>query len=140
MTKMISPGQLKMIWGLTRQMGMEEDLLRERARLVSGQESLKKLTASQAAQLIDGLQGKPQPAACRASKGQTQTILALASRLGWAEDPNRLRGWILSRYGVERLEWLNSDQAILCIEALKGMLAGGRGERKGYQEKETARP
>ena len=71
-------------------------------------------------------------APARASNAQLAVIRDLEAKLGWADDPGRLRGWILSRYGVERLEWLKSDQAILCMEAMKGMLKGGRSERKGY--------
>jgi hypothetical protein len=125
----VTPAQLKMIWGLARKLDIDEDTLRTRAQRYSGELSLRALSAQQAAMLIDSLQGKREPSPYRASPGQAAVIRSLAERLGW-DDPNRLRGWLLSRYGVERLEWLPHDQAILCIEAMKAMLKGGRGERK----------
>lgn len=128
----ISPGQIRMIWGIARKQGIEESVLRERVLKLSGQESIKALSASQAAQLIDGLMGKDEPSAARASPGQQAAIRSLAEQLGW-DDPKRLRGWIRSRYGVERLEWLGHDKARSCIESLKAMLKAGRGERKQKQ-------
>lgn len=132
MTKMVTAAQLKMLWSLARRQGIDSDLLHERARRLSGRSSLKQMTAAQAATLIDELQGKPMQSQARANNAQLAVIRALEAKLGWAEDPSRLRGWILSRYGVERLEWLKGDQAILCIEAMKGMLKGNRQERKTH--------
>lgn len=136
MLKRVTTGQLKMIWGLARKLQIEEDVLRDRAMALSGKSSLKELTAAQAATLIDSLQGKRMQGSARASNAQLAVIRDLSVKLGW-DDPGRLRGWILSRYGVERLEWLQSDQAILCIEAMKGMLKGGRKERVGYPENQS---
>jgi hypothetical protein len=122
-----------MIWSLARQMDIPEDVLRDNAQRISGKRSLRALSVSQAARLIDQMQGKRQQSETRATDGQLAVIRDYARKLGW-EDPKRLHGWILSRYGVERLEWLRSEQASLCIEALKAMLKGGRGERKQYTE------
>ena len=61
-------------------------------------------------------------------------ILGLADKLGWSKQPDRLRGWLRSRWEAELPGWLNSYQARECIEAMKAMLKGGRGERKEYQE------
>lgn len=128
----ISAAQLKMIWGVARRNDIEESTLRAKVAQISGQESLKALSVRQAAELIDSLQGKREPSPYRASRGQQAAIQSLAEQLGW-DDPKRLRGWILSRYGVERLEWLGHDKARSCIESLKAMLKAGRGERKQGQ-------
>ena len=50
--------------------------------------------------------------------------------MGWAEEPERLRGWLLKRYQVEDVRFLTPSQAGMCIDALKAMQAGGRAERK----------
>lgn len=127
---MPTEGQLRMIWGLARKMDIPEDVLREKAWNICGRRSLRALSVSQAAQLIDQMQGKRQQSETRATDGQLAVIRDYTKKLGW-EDPNRLRGWVRSRYGVDFVEWLRADQASLCIEALKAMHRGGRGERKG---------
>lgn len=133
---MPTEGQIRMIWGLAHRLGLPEDVLREKAWYIAGKRSLRALSVSQAARLIDSMQGKRQQSESRASDAQLAVIRDYARRLGW-DDPNRLRGWILSRYGVECVEWLRGEQASLCIEAMKGMLRGGRGERKGCAQPAT---
>lgn len=135
MRKMITPAQMRMLWGLARQMDIDADTLHARARAVSGKESLKELTASEAARLTDALMGRPKESPYRAARTQIGMIRGLNEKLGW-DDPLRLRGWLKSRWGTEMPEWLTSYQARECIEAMKAMLAGGRAERKKYQAKE----
>lgn len=135
MRKMITPAQMKLLWQLARQRGMDSDTLHARAQHISGKDSLKELTASEAARLTDDLMGKPAENPYRASSAQIGIIRGLSDKLGW-DDPRRLSGWLLSRWRVERPEWMTSYQARECIEAMKAMLAGGRTERKEYRAKE----
>lgn len=133
MRKGITTAQIKMLYGLARKNGMDSDMLHARVYEVTGSDSIKALSASAAARVIDGLLGKQQ-SDTRATNAQVGIILGLADKLGWSKQPDRLRGWLRSRWEVELPGWLNSYQARECIEAMKAMLKGGRGERKEYQE------
>jgi hypothetical protein len=131
----ISGAQMKMLWGVARRQGLDSDMLHDRARRDHGVDSLKELSSAQAARLIDALLGKPPASIYRASQAQVGMILGLAAKLGW-DDPRRLQGWLRSRWGVDRPEWLSSYDARTCIDTMKAMHRGGRGERKGYQKAE----
>lgn len=133
MRKGITTAQIKMLYGLARKNGMDSDMLHARVYEVTGSDSIKALSASAAARVIDGLLGKQQ-SDTRATNAQVGIILGLADKLGWSKQPDRLRGWLRSRWEAELPGWLNSYQARECIEAMKAMLKGGRGERKEYQE------
>ncbi len=67
----------------------------------------------------------------RAGQGQINLILGLARKLGWLENGSktRLNAFLRARFGAERLNWLDPEQASKVTEALKAMLQGGRGER-----------
>ena len=65
---------------------------------------------------------------------------ALAAKLGWADDPKRLRAFLEKRFGASHPTFLDDKHARNCIEAMKAMLAGGRGERKGGHDGEVDGP
>lgn len=132
----ITGAQMKMLWGVARREGLDGDMLHERARREFGVESLKALSSAQAARLIDTLQGKPPASIYRASQAQVGMILGLTQKLGWKDDPRRLSGWLRSRWGVDRPEWMSSYDARTCIDTMKAMLRGGRGERKSFRRAE----
>ena len=58
-------------------------------------------------------------------------INALAQHLGWSDD--RLQAFIEKRFGISHPRFLDDKTARKVIEALKAMLAGGRGERRNNQ-------
>lgn len=130
----ISQAQIKMLWGAARKAGLDSEMLHARALAETGKESLKQLTAAEAAVLTDKLLGRPSQSIYRATDAQVGIIKGLAADLGWASEPWRLAGWLRSRWNVERPEWLTSGQARACIEGLKAMSIGGRGERKETKE------
>lgn len=125
----ISPGQIKALWAAARKAGLDRDMLYARVEAETGQTSIKAMTAAQAARLTDALNGKVKQSDYRATDAQVGMIMGLARDLGWNSDPARLAGWLRSRWKVERPEWLTSYQARECIEAMKAMSIGGRGER-----------
>jgi len=134
-----STDQIKMLFGLAKKAGIDNDTLHARVKALTGQEHISHLTKYQCGRVIDNLSGKkPEPREerplDRASQEQISLILGLAKKLGWLSDgtKKRLNGFLRSRYHVERVDWLEPDVAANVIEALKGMLAGGRKERKGY--------
>lgn len=131
--------QLRALWATARQLGMDSDDLHARARAQTGKEHLRDLTCREAYALLDGLKGRrrPEPPPDRASQEQIKVIFGLACRLGWLVDENgapskaRLTAFVAKRFGVDELDWMTPETATKVTEALKAMIAGGRGERKG---------
>lgn len=135
----ITHEQLKMLFALAREKGMDTDALHARAEAVTGQEHLSKLSKQDAARLIDSIIGKKTIPSARASNRVTQRqvelIFGLAKKLGWLDNGyDRIRGFAKAQYGVDVIDWLTPDQGRCCIEALKAILAGKRAERKRRDE------
>lgn len=130
----ISTAQMRMMYGLARKAGVDNDALHGMVSGQTGKESIKELTSYEGKRIIDRLQalaGQPsKDAADRATVAQQGKIFALARELGWGDDPKRLRGFLTSRFGAGDPRWLTAAQAGPVIEAMKKMLDGGRGERK----------
>ncbi len=129
--------QLRMLHALARQHGMDEDLLHARCSAVTGRKHLSELSKWQCGLLIDDINGKRRaPSEERITPGQVTTIFGLAKRLGWLTDDDghpsqrRLLAFLEKRYGVSCIDWLTPRTASKAIEAMKAILAGGRGERK----------
>lgn len=142
-----STKQKRMLYGIAKKHGMDNDMLHARCKAVTGQESISKLTVGQCARLIDSIEGKKsdyQPQAHRpidrASQEQIGVIFGLCKKLGWIMggmvDKLRLKAFLKKRFGIEAIDWMTPEQAIKVTEALKAMLAGGRGEREGYTKAE----
>ncbi len=142
--------QVKMIYGVAKKEGLDNDLLHARCQVATGKEHISQLTKAEAARLIDSLTGgrsnRRGPAAKtddrpldRASQGQINVILGLARKLGWLEDggKRRLNAFLRARWGVEQLDWLPPDVAVKVTEAMKAMVKGGRGERRKTDENQA---
>lgn len=133
-TKILSPAQIKCIYTLARKGGLDNDTLHVLVNNLTGKDSIKLLASRDAAQVIDALKRligqEPAAPRDRASDAQAAKILSLAAELGWADDPCRLRSWLESRYHASHPRFLNKANTNNCIQAMKAMLAGGRGERK----------
>lgn len=140
MSPAITAAQIRMIHALARETGLDADTLYTIAHSVSGKESLRALTRSQAARLIDRLQvlaGKAKDIPDRASQAQQNYIHALAREMGWAEDPKRLRRFLETRAGVSDVRFLSIRAAGQVIEALKAIRDGGRAERRKDEEESS---
>ncbi len=118
-----------MIWALSHQRGLAEAALRQWIEAVSGQTSLRRLTAGQASQLIEGLQGRTKDAtafrasvaerAGRMTVAQQRFIEQLAGEMGWSV--RQVMGLAQHMYGRSPGESLTRFQASGLIEALKAM-------------------
>lgn len=130
---MISPAQLRMIYGLSRRCDMDEETLHAMVLAQTGVASLKQLTSHQAAQIIDQLRikaGEPvrEDIPGRASDGQRRMIRSVIRELGWTDE--RLRAFLDKRYHVSDVAFLPCAKCGAVIEALKAMRDGGRGDRR----------
>jgi hypothetical protein len=129
-TARINKEQIKAIWALSHVVGMEHDEVYAMARV----EHLHDLTMSGAIQMINLLKhmagqddDKPVPQGKPTSK-EMGMINALRMKLGWSDE--RLQAFIEKRFRISHPRFLDDKTARKVIEALKAMLAGGRGERR----------
>lgn len=125
--------QLRKIYALKRQLGMDNDELHCLVQGMTGVESLKLLNIRQAARVIDrldALAGGRRDVPGRASEAQQRLIQKLAEEMGWAGEPSRLRGFLEAKAGVSDVRFLSIDSARRIIEALKAIQKGGRAERR----------
>ncbi|MBQ8982690.1 MAG: DUF1018 domain-containing protein [Lachnospiraceae bacterium] len=133
----ITPAQMRRIWALARDNGMDTELLHLYVSRITEKESLKELTIMEAVKVIDALAGKPVETADHLSSRQEQYLIDLAKQLGMVDedgnlDRKRLDGFCRSRYSVGSYTWLNRSQAGKVIEGLKAMV-----ERKGHEYEES---
>jgi hypothetical protein len=114
---MITRDQIKLIWVLTRQLGMEGNELHDVVSAVTGKDSIKALSVSEGTEIIEVLiraggrvkkKRKPRPdlppnVVELATRKQTRLVKHLEKRLGWHDNPERLKGFtrrIIKREGV----------------------------------------
>jgi len=127
---LINKEQIKAIWAISRAVGMDPDEVYAMAKV----EHLHDMTMAGAIQMIDLLKhmagqddDKPVPRGKPTTK-EMGMINALTRQLGWSED--RLKAFVDKRFGISHPRFLDDKTARKVIEALKAMLAGGRGERR----------
>lgn len=133
---MISTAQTRMMFGLARKCGLDNEGLHSLVENISKVESIKQLTMYQAKGIIDYLmllsgQQKPE-IPDRATEGQRALIRNLARGLGWGDGPKRMRDFLEARFGVADIAFLTQEKASGVIEALKAM-----GKRAGVDGKPT---
>jgi len=138
----ITGKQLKLIWVLARQIGINEQLLHDMAREVCGKTSLKDLYAWEAAIVIDCLiddgakvtkkrrprRELPENVVELVTGEQIRLIEYLVDQLGW-EDPRQLVGFNKRVIKKERIG--TKRDGLKVIEGLKAMLG-----RKGKEVNE----
>lgn len=117
--------QIKTIWGLAKNIGLEKDNLYDIIEAITGKRSMTKCTGTELNKVVLRLgrykdsQGSDSN---KASKEQIWKIRELEKELGWSDNPARLQGFMKKFSGVEHKEWLKKWQANNLIEALKKMV------------------
>lgn len=137
----ISAAQIKLMYGVSRKLGMDNDALHALVRNLTGKESVKTLTRYEGVCVINQLKRKAgdEEPGDRANKGQLHIIYGLARKLGWLEDSEgvtadtRLRAFCEKRYGVSHPRFLNETQTNNIIQAMRAMVKGNRGDRYARQ-------
>jgi hypothetical protein len=135
---MITRDQIKLIWVLARQLGMESDELHDVVSGVTGKNSIRVLSVADATDVIEVLVragGRirkkrkiapilPSNVVEIVTRKQSRLIKHLERRLGWQDNPQRLKGFtkrIIKREGVR-----TKQEAIKVIEGLKSMARRAR--------------
>lgn len=137
--KAVTYGQIKKIYAVARERGIDNDLLHEHMEMLLHRSSVRKLTKREAVMLIDSLEGKAPSGQDHATGRQMQYIYGLMKELGWMTDGgkpdlDRLNRFLQSDkagFNLADYRWLEKGPASDLIEALKAML-------KRKQEKEVA--
>jgi hypothetical protein len=129
-----TPAQLKAIYTLGRVVYFDDDELHNLVFDQTGKLHISDLTLDEANAVINRLkslagQDVTSPLD-RATPGQIGKIKYLAGELGWKSESKRLVRFLEERFRASHPRFLDAKAANDCIEALKSMLAGGRGERK----------
>lgn len=124
---MISKAQIRKIYATARELGIDDDMLHTYVFNRTGSEHISTLTIKEANSVIDGLEvhrieKEGGPAKGMANEKQKRYIKDLADKLGWKDEPWRLKGFIRKYAGVEDLNWLTLKQASNVIEGLKKII------------------
>ena len=147
---MITRDQIKLIWVLARQIGMESNELYDVVSAVTGKDSIKALSVTDGTDIIEVLvraggrvkkKRKPRPdlppnVVELVTRKQTRLIKHLEKKLGWQDNPERLKGFIrriIKREGVR-----TKQEAMKVIEGLKSMAR--RARKKDIADDKSAPP
>lgn len=121
----ITASQMRKIYVTAKERGMDSDLLHIHIQMLTGKESLKQLTISEAVKVIDSLEGKAVSERKMTDK-QFWYIQVLMRELGWTDeegkpDFKRLDGFCSKYYRIDHYKWLTPSVASKVIEGLKNM-------------------
>lgn len=125
MAALITHRQMAKIYALSKELGLDNDLIHELVLAETGKNSLKALTVPEGILIIDRLQGHGTPKGM-ATPRQKRFIEGLLKNIGWVledgtADITRLEGLLRSKFGVDSYKWLTVKKASDVIEALKDM-------------------
>ena len=120
----MKPHLMRKLWAVAREYGVDKDMLHTLCREELNEEHISMLSDRQAIYLIDRLQGKdavkPSPRG-KITAEQKKYIRDLEIKLGWADNPARLAGFIKKYAKTTLLDWLTVRQASKVIEGLKAL-------------------
>ena len=137
MTEPITKRQIAKIWALAHAIGLDRELL----YLLVPRGSISAMTRQEAAELIEHIQGlagkrvgppnpddlfdeKPRPRTNPHATTQDQRnfIYFLFGKIGWLQEPARVRGFLMKFAGVPTVEEIRTrKRASAIIEALKAI-------------------
>jgi hypothetical protein len=117
----ITQAQIKKLWAVSRETGLDETLLHDLVWNITGKEHIPEMTKEEAIHVIDWIEEHKENRPDMATKRQIWKIDQLSKELGWNE-PKHLRGFLRKYAKVEHTRWLTKEQASKVIEGLKAIL------------------
>ena len=131
---MITDKQIKTVWMLARQVGIDSDLLHDMVLKQTGKESIKALLKTEGEEIIRALiqsggkltkkrrppKALPLNVVELVTREQRWLIRRLEQELGWTDNPERLKGFIARI--TKKGEITTKQGAIKVIQGLKGMV------------------
>lgn len=144
---MITEKQIKLIWVLAKQLSVDKDALHELIRGVYGKTSLKSLAKHEAKTIIDrfiqagGKVNKkrtprktlPPNVVEMVTRKQLRFIETLEKKLGWQDNPERLKGFLKRIIKAETVR--TKKEGIKVIQGLKSMIERNL-EKEGVWKKQ----
>lgn len=129
---------IRQIWGMAKNdLQISEDEVRAVLYQCTGKESMREcndrelyLLLCQLGKMKDSKNTQPGKSTPR----QLWKIRQLEEKLGWSDNPKRLRKFMEKYSNVEKLEWLDFEQASSLIESLKKVLKQERNSQKRLQK------
>lgn len=124
----ITAAQIRKIYVIAREYGMDNDLLHIHVQTVTGKESLKDLNKEEAIRVIDSFERRSKhDSTKRMTRKQFEYIKGLMKKVGWVDekgepDLKRLDGFCNKRFSVASHKWLTPATASKVIEGLKNMI------------------
>lgn len=142
MASKATQAQLRKIYVLAKEAGMDHDLLHLYVNRMAKKESLSELTITEAGAVIDGILGKARGKGEHVTRRQEWKIKDLAKKMGWKDekgeaDEKRLNGFLRERAGVNHYKWLSKKEASGVIEAFKDMLKRQEEDKDGNSLQES---
>lgn len=136
--KNITEAQKRKIYAVSKEYGIDHELLHVIVKNISGKDSIKELSIMDAVKVIDRIQGKKQstdPKKEHMTYKQEAYIKGLAKELDWIDDDGllderRINGFCKKYYGIDNWKWLTRSLASKIIEGMK-MLITHNDETKG---------
>lgn len=133
MASLISKAQIAKIWAMAREIDLSKETVYDVVYKVTGSDSISSLSSKEGIEVIEefnqiskelkelGIYPERKHRPGMASDKQLKYIEDLAFKLGWEEDPKRLRGYLKKYYKVEHIKWLTLEDASKAIEGLKAI-------------------
>ncbi len=136
--KNITEAQKRKIYAVSKEYGIDNELLHIIVKNISGKDSIKQLSIMEAVKVIDRIQGNYQsvnPKKEHMTYKQEAYIKGLAKDLEWIDedglpDERRINGFCKKYYGIDNWKWLTRSLASKIIEGMK-MLIQRNDETKG---------
>lgn len=120
----MKPELMRRLWAVAREYGVDKDMLHTLCKEELNEEHISMLSDRQARYLTLRVQGKdavkPSPRGMITAE-QKKYIRDLEIKLGWADNPARLAGFIKKYAKTTLLDWLTVRQASKVIEGLKAL-------------------
>lgn len=133
--RMKTPAQLRRIYGLARERGLDDEMLHSYVYQLTGRESLKELTMKEAARVIGALAPAGGYTVGGITPRQKEYLLGLAKELGWVgndgnADMGKLDEFALRNYKKYAVRWLTVREAGKMIEGLKAIAEKDRQRKR----------
>lgn len=119
----MTSAQRRMIFKLSGERGLDDELLHAFIFNLTGKKSTKELTITEAVKVIDGLS---ENSGCNITFRQIKYIYALAVELGWVDEHGNANKAAINRFiskqtRVATVQWLTQQQASSIIEQMKNI-------------------
>ncbi len=127
MPEKINAAQKRKIYATARNLGMDNDLLHAFVEARTGCKHISDLTKPQGIRIIEEMTAHIEGRPGMATRRELWKIDQLVEKLGWADNPKRLRAFLRKYYHVDDPRFLTHRDAWRVVESLKMLLKKAKG-------------